>query len=339
MNRAELVKTLELVKPALAVDRTVPIFQCFNFTEGAVSAHNGTIAIIGPSEFEWSCGIHGATLLGLLSNSQVEDMEINLEQDTATIKLGKTISKLPFQSEEDFIFEVPEDDWHFKVPFTESFANALSMCLETVSSDETQVALQGVTLNGDKLFSCNGDTITRVQLKAGIKSRVLMPTPFCSAVLKLWSVLSMTKGSIQFNDKWIFASMGEWAVYSTILEVKEPIDFDDLIKRTVKAKIAVQDVPDALVEALSRARVLSDPESQKTTASVVKGKLSLHTETHMGEIKDSMLLKGHPDVEASINAGHLQRALGYCGKIAIHDNCIMLENDDIGALLLVSNMG
>ncbi len=339
MNRTELVRTLELIKPALASTNMVPIFQCFNFQEGSVSAYNDTIAIIGPSEFEWACGINGNTLLGLISNSKAEELEISLERDTATLKLGKTVSKMPFFTHEEFIFDVPDSKWDFTISFTEGFANALSMCLETVSSDETQPKLHGVTIDGNRMYSCNGDTITRVQLKGGTKGgRILMPTSFCSAVLKLWNSLSMTKGTIQFNDEWVFANLGEWAIYGRVLEITDPIDFDGLIKNTLKTKTATQAVPAEFSEALSRARVLSDPESQKTSASIEKGKLTLHTETHMGEIKDVLPLKGHPDVEASINASHLQRALQYCDQIAFHENCVVLEQGD-DVLQLVSNMG
>lgn len=338
MNRAELVKTLELIKPALATTNMVPIFQCFNFMEGSVSAYNDIIAIIGPSEFDWACGINGTTLLGLLSNSKVDDLEISLERDTATLKLGKTVSKFPFFTHEEMIFTAPDDKWDLKISLTESFANALTMCLETVSTDETQPKLHGITIKNDRMFSCNGDTITRVQLKTGSKKQIQMPTPFCSAVLKLWSSLSMTKGSIQFSDEWVFANLGEWAVYGRILEITDPIDFDKLIKSTLKSDVPVQPVPTNLSEALSRARVLSDPESQKTMATIEKGKITLLTETHMGEIKDILILKGHPDVVASVNAAHLQKALQYCDQIAFHENCVVLEQGD-DVLQLVSNMG
>src|SRR5882762_6009979 len=86
MNRAELVKTLELVKPALAVTNMIPIFQCFTFTGGFVSACNDTVAIFGPADTKESFGIHGNTLLGLLSNSQAETLSLSLERDTAILK-------------------------------------------------------------------------------------------------------------------------------------------------------------------------------------------------------------------------------------------------------------
>jgi DNA polymerase III sliding clamp (beta) subunit (PCNA family) len=338
MNRAELVKTLELVKPALATTNMVPIFQSFIFNNGTVAAYDDNIAIVGPTEFEEICGLNGNVLVGLLSNSGAEEIDIQLDDGVAHIKLGKTVSKLPFAPYEDSIFREPDDKWAFKIPFTESLFDALTLCLETVSVDATQAALMGITVQGDKMYSCNSDALTRIQLKHGTgKNRVLMSTPFCSAVIKLWSTLKITKGSLNFSDDWVYANFEDWSVYGRILEVSDPIDFEALIKKTIKAKTPVQAVPEAFAGALSRARVLSDPESCKTVIEVSKGKLKLHTETHMGEIRDEMLLKGHPDVDANVNASHLQKAIEHCDQIAFHDNCTVLEKAP-DVLQVVSNM-
>jgi DNA polymerase III sliding clamp (beta) subunit (PCNA family) len=338
MNRAELVKTLELVKPALASKNLVPIFQSFTFTTGSVSAYDDTIAIVGPCEIEEACGIHGNTLLGILSNISAEEVTLELKADTAILSAGKSVTKLPFDSEDNFIFKEPTGKWDFKVPFTQSLFEAMELCLETVSVDETQAALHGVTIDGNKLYSCNGDTITRVQIKEGSKGRVLMPTQFCTSVVKLWSSLEMTKGTLHFNDEWVWANFEDWAVYGRVLVVDNPIDFEALIKRTIKDKVPTQAVPDGFSEALSRARILADPESKMTSATVSKGRLKLTTETHMGEIKDDLAFKGHPDVEANVNASHLYRALQHCDKFAIHENCTVFEKGT-EVLQLVSNMG
>lgn len=340
MDRSELVKTLELVKPALgASNNPVPIFQCFMLNEQTVSASNDTIAIIGPLDFDWACGIHGTTLLGLLSNSHAEDVELSLQRETATIKLGKTVSKLPFFTYEEFLFTPPDEKWMAKLQFSESVFEAISIGLETVSSDETQPALQGITIQGDKLYSCNGDSLTRIELKGTIgKHRVLLPTTFCNAILKLWGTLKITKGVLQFSEKWAFADFGDWSVYGQLLAIESPIDFEELISRNIKTKVATEEVPDDLSEALSRARVLSDPESQKTVVTVSKGKIDLVTETHMGEIRDTVVFgKSHPEVVANVNASHLQRAIAHCDKIAFHKNCVMLEKAP-DVFMLVSNM-
>lgn len=339
MNRAELVKVLELVKPALATTNMVPIFQCYCFGPDGVSAYNDTIAIIGPTDFGigGSVGLHGQTFLGLLSSSSSEEVSFSQKGQEITVTLGKSVSKLPFQSGDSFIFETPTDKWKSKIPFTESLAEAIKICLETVSTDATQAALAGITLESDKMYSCNSDALTRIQLKNGITGRRLMSTSFCEAVLKLWGTLEVTKGWLHFSDDWIYAKFDDWSVYGRVMEIGTPIDFEDLLKKHVKNKVQTQAIPNGFAEALSRARVLADPESQKTVATVSKGKLQLLTVTHMGEIKDDLVLKGHLDVVANVNASHLHKAIQYCDQIAFFDNCTILEKTpDI--LQLVSNM-
>lgn len=337
MNRELLVSTLELVKPALSSKQLVPIFECFTFANGSVSAYNDTIAIVAPCEVEEACGLHGSTLLGILSNTSAE--EVTLEVGTeAVLTAGKSVTKMPFEAEADFLFKEPTGKWRVKIPFTQSLYEAMELCLETVSNDETQPALHGITFIGSSIFSCNGDTISRVRVSGSVSEHILAPTAFCEAVVKLWSSLKMTKGTLQFNGEWLFANLGDWAVYGRVLEIENPIDFDALIKRTVQDKVEVKPIPDGFAEALSRARVLADPESQKTEIEITKGKMRLLTKTHMGEVRDSLPMKGHPDIVANVNAAYIHKAISRCDTMAIHDNCVVLEKGD-DVLLLVSNMG
>src|SRR4051812_41232123 len=180
MNRAELVKTLELVKPALATNNVVPIYQCFNFSNHTVSAFDDQVAIVGPADTGEAFGLHGSTLLGLLSHSKAETIDLSFDDNTAIIKLGKTVSKLPYQDDSNFIFTAPTGKYRSKIPFTETLAEGISMCLEMVSDDTTQLALLGVTVELDKMYACNGDGLTRIQLKHGIAGRTLLPTAFCT---------------------------------------------------------------------------------------------------------------------------------------------------------------
>lgn len=337
MNRQYIVNTLELVKLALSNSPQIPIFQCFTFTGGSVSAYNDNIAIVGPAEFEGEAGIHGLTLLGLLSNSAAEEVSFELDGNTAHLLIGKTVSKLPFMPLDNFIFTVPKVKWATKMPFTASVAKAIELCLETVTADETQPALHGVTVEKDKFYSCDSDALTRIAVDNPIKGRYLMSTKFCAAVLKLWSSLQMTKGELHFSDEWIMADFGDWSVYGRVLEIKTPIDFEALINAHVQTQPALSQPPAGLSDALSRARVLSDPESAKTVATISKGSLSLRTETHMGEVKDVLQYKTHPDVVANINAAHIQRALRHGESIEIRDNCVVMENSE-GVFQLISNM-
>src|ERR1700675_1985783 len=104
MNRKYLVDTLELIKPALSKDNTVPVFQCFTFQDGLITAYDDTVAIIGPTNCEDEFGVHGNTLLGLLSSSSVEEVDLSLDKNDLVIKMGKSTSRLPYIPGSDFIF-------------------------------------------------------------------------------------------------------------------------------------------------------------------------------------------------------------------------------------------
>lgn len=341
MNRKQLCDALELIRPALAASNVIPVFQCFTFKDGEVTAYDDQIAIVGPTDCESSFGVHGVSFLGLLSASSAEVVELVLENQEVKIKLGKSVSKLPYIAVEDFLFDQKQAETSTgDLDITVSHIEAMRLCLETVSSDETQIALHGVTLQGDTMYSCNGDTITRVRLKKGIgKNRILMPTKFCSSVIKLWDSLQATKAKLSFSEQWVqFKVAEEWAVFGQVLEIKDPIDFEALIKRTVKGKVAYAPVPEGLTEALARARVLADVESKMTAVTVSSGKMTLLTETPQGEIKDTLVFPQHADIEANINASHVQKALKLCDMMTIQESCTVFEKAP-NVLLVVSNMG
>lgn len=336
MKRKELVQTLELIKPALSKLDVIPMFQNFCFANKTVFASDETLAIVGPTECEDEFAVHGNTLFGLLNASSAEEVSLKLDGGTATFKCGKSTSKLPYSSAEDFIFSEPTGKWD-TVKVTVSLIEGLKLCLETVSSDMTQRAFLGVTIDKDMLYSSNSDALTRVKLKQAAKGRYLMPTAFCQAVIKIWDSLGMAVGTLNFSDKWCYADFDDWRIYGQTLEVDTPPDFDGVIKKSTKGKVVTQELPNGFDEALSRARVLADPESQKTTLTIEGGRLSLLTETHMGEVHDTLAMKGHPDVQASINASYIHAAIKVCDQVSFNERCAVLQKGT-DVLMLVSHM-
>lgn len=326
MNREELVKTLELVKPALAKDNIIPIYQCFCFDNGQVYAYNDAVGIIGPADTEGEpFAVHGNTLLGLLGNSSAENIELSFKKDTMELKLGKTVAALPFFAKENFLFDPATKSDCEEFPITVTFVEAMKVCLETVSYDETQRPLMGLWVAGNQLYSCNGDMLTRINLKAKPKISRMLPTGFCLAIIKLWDNLNLTKGTLKCSDEWLVADFDEWQVWGRAVEISEMPEFETWIKKAGKNKTETKTCPPALNAALSRARVLADAESQKTTITIASGKMHVTTVTHMGDVDDLLVFKEHPDVSCAISAAHLQQALAHCDQITFHENCVVLE--------------
>ena len=66
--------------------------------------------------------------------------------------------------------------------------------------------------------------------------------------------------------------------------------------------------------------------------------MSLFTETPSGVVEDTVKIKGHPDVEATIHASLVCKSLNICNEISIRENCVSYRNGET-TLQVVSNIG
>jgi len=311
------------------------------FRGRSVAAFNDQIGLIAPCKTSEAFAIHGPTLLGLLSNSQGEDVEFTLEEHDCIIKTGRSTFKLPWFPETDFLIEEPEDKWHSKMALTDEALKGISYCLPTASREDTQRALNGVCFNGvtHTLYSCDGDVLTRYTLNKNMKaaSVSLLPIAYCESLLKVAEAVGEnTAFELDVNHDWAKAEIGTYVVYGRLTENKTPFDFANLVTKTLQSKPHYVAVPEGLNEALTRARVIADPETAKTALAIEKGRLRLLTQTHHGIVRDSVPMPDHPDVEASVSSALVQRAIGLCNEMAIMDNATAYQN---GILFqLVSNM-
>ena len=349
MDRSELVATLGLVKPALASNNLIPVFQCFAFDGKTVSAYNDQIGLVAPCKVgKEPFAINGDILYGLLTNIQADDVAFEVEDDGVVMTADRHVSKLSYLPQDDFLFEEPKDKWLNTIELNADLIDGLLICQETASTDQAMPALVGIRLmhygNGLALYSTDGDAITRYKLdnkaSSAVALDVMLPTAFCEAVAKLWGALESPAGTLSISDKWAKAALKSGHVaYGTLLDKAEELDLEDMIKQHVKGTTGFVALPLGLKEALSRARVLSDTESQKTVLSVTKGKLRMLTETHMGTVDDEVTFRGHADIKkAYVNAAHIQRALAITDQMLVmNDSTAFIKGNKI--LTVVSNMG
>jgi len=344
MKRVELVKTLELLKPALADNNMVPVYQCFMFSGETVTATNDQIAIIAKCKTEQPFAVKGDILFGLLSNSRAEDVTFTLETHDCVIKAAKSTWRLPYLYKDAFLFEDPKFSTGTRLPIDAEFLEGLQACLLTSSKDNTQPALMGVTLHGGAtLFSCDGDAVTRSvqRVQGNNEPDRLMPNGFCEAVVKVAIDSGAKSGSLLLGGEWVSAVFSSgYLVYGRIVKVDKPIDHNKLISDTLTVKNArpkYQPIPKGLDNALSRARVVADPETGKTVLTVEGNRLKLTTETSVGVVRDSVPIGNHEPVTANVSAALVQRAISLCDKIAILENCCAF-NSNSGLFTLLSNM-
>lgn len=346
MNRADLVQKLELTGRALASHNLVPMFQCFCFDGETVSAYDDSLGIVVPCKTPQPFALNGSTLLGLLKNSHSEEVEFSLEDKSeVSIKSDKSRFKMPYFGSDDFLFKHPDAEWVTRLSINEDLLRGVDACLLTSSRDMAQPKLLGVNLTayqkGMALYSCDGDAITRYVIggKATKGANFLLPNAFCEALLQITKETKTAKGALCINAEWAYAALdNNYEIYGRLIEVDAPVDYEELITKTINGEVKFLPVPKGLDHALSRARVIADPESAKTTLNVNEGKLRLTTETHMGLVKDVLTFDCAYEIVTNVSATMVQRAIGLCDEMAILDRCTVYKHAT-NLLMVVSNMG
>jgi DNA polymerase III sliding clamp (beta) subunit (PCNA family) len=355
MQRTELIEVLEMLRPAIADKGLVPIFTTYCFTGSELYAYNDDLGILTQWESNQPFAVDGNTLLGLLKNSRAKEVEFvfndeNTDAGSVLVKAGRSRFRLPFFTEEEFLFDSPANGaaWDIQIDVDAAFMEGLQFCMVTTSTDNTMPALMGVTLRkegkGLGLFSCDGDCISRYGFKGKpTDEQYTLPNDFCSAMVKIVAgELGGTKLMLNKEWAWVSFKQGEdrtIEIFGRILSASDKIDHAELIKKTVKAEPDYLGVPDGLDNALSRARVVADSESLPTVISFdAEGKLRLSTESKsLGIVKDMLPTDGHPEVKAAVSAALMQRALTVSDRLAVLENCTVYRKGD-NLFQIISNM-
>lgn len=334
MNRVELVTKLEIVSRALSDNDLVPIFKCFCFDGKNVSAYNDAIGIVAECQTDEAFAVNGQTLLGLLKNSQGEEVTLHLEDEDTVVKAGKSTFRLPYQIKDEFLFVEPDlEEFNVKLlPVLSDMLKGMEACLLTSSRDTTQTALMGLCLSGGSIFySCDGDALSRytTPFKANPKiPSFILPNSFCEAVIKTASDSQSEVTSIILNKDWAKATLASgYVIYGRLIETDTPLDHEAEIKNTLKLEPTFVKVPAGLNEALSRARVVADHESAKTVFTIKGGWLRLLTDTHTGVVRDTIAMK-HSEIEVNVSAALIQRAISLCDEMAVLENCCAFRSGE-----------
>lgn len=342
MNRKELLTVLNTCSAALARTDLIPIYKCFRFDGANVLAYNYSIGIEGVCPTDEKFAVDGKTLIGLLGESRSEDISIELHDDNSlTMKADRSTFKLPFHTPEEFSFEdLINEKWDLELTINADFLKGLDLCSVTASRDQAQGALLGIYVTADAvLYSSDGDALTRYELGSEVhgEGTFMIPNDFCDALLSLSKGLEALGGTLYVNKNWAYAKLTDgYSLYGRMIELPDTLDFEDQIKKTMKDGTGFVAIPEGFSESLSRAKVVADQETAKTTITIEKGRMRLVTDTSFGIVRDSLSCIGHENMVANVSASHIQRSLSYCRRFVAQQNYCALESENI--LILIGNM-
>lgn len=249
ISRSDLLIALEAVKGAVADKEILPILTHVLFEGKSLLAYDSQqgIKVDLPCEIEKPFNIKHSTFLNLVKGLSAEDVEIEVDKKIR-VKCGT--HKSTFTQIEE-AYPKPDvkpkvEDWQ-DVPA--GLKEAFERCIIAVHTDESNVALSSVYVEGKYVFGCSGKRIVRCTIEGMNLKPMLLSQKAVKEVIKLGSPkrIAMTGASALF----------EYQNMMLLARLKDSKYPTSVFEHHTKGRTAVHPVPDGFKEALNRLKLFS----------------------------------------------------------------------------------
>lgn len=348
IGRTELLGLVKALSPAVASSRNqLPELAHIWFDGQFASAYDDLLGIKIKFKTEFTGGVLGEKLLGILERSRARDVDIELDGDDLLMKIGAARIKLTRRPISDWFWkpEVPEQDGY---GVTKDFQRAIDTVLLSVgASNVLNPEQRGITViqNGKTADLYSTDAVSLSWAKVDTtnqkvfshSNRLILPTQFCQQLKGLKS-----KAELRFDENAVYcltsavlvegkkekdeerpATTAEALIFSKLVEDEDPVSFEDVVKQNIADANERVETPAQLKLRAERALVLLG--SEPAELSVDDNHLYLYAQTPYGEVDDVLKIDGHPNVETMIDVSLLVRALDRCDRMAVTKQSLVLS--------------
>jgi hypothetical protein len=334
IDRTLLLGLLKAVSPALAGSKNqVQELSNVWFSGDSVSAFNDLLGIRISLRTEFSGGIMGSKIIGVLDNSRARQVDITGTGEEALLKIGAARIKLTRRPIEDWFWEpeVPEAQGY---RVGREFREVISLLLMSVgSANVVNPEQRGITViqNGlaADLYSTDAVTMSWVKFATEQKivdtaDRIILPTPFCECLvaLKHDAELRFDENAVYCLTKLVIGEeQFDMMIFSKLVDDENPVPFERVVKDCLGDDQKFE-VPSRLKMCTDRAMVLL--ENEPAELEIKDGYLLLYAQTPHGEVDDAIKIGDCGEVSIKIDVALLRRALEGREQMSVSKHCIVL---------------
>lgn len=308
-NREELLAKLNIASLAVHSQDFIPILAHFCFDGKYVTAYDDVIAIRIPCGSNFACALEADTILKLLNKVPSEEITLAFTPEKIMFFRAKsggtgTRVRLPFIDEENFIFKFPNlkaaSGAKLSDAVAEQFFTGIQCCLTSIGDSSHHPAAMGITLDYDNeegllyLYSTNDKSISRYEVKKWPLMeirKIILPTSFCKAILKASEEYGCEEVKIYVGKGYAIVTFaGSCRMYCKLVNNKDPLDFEDIIRKHLPRSYAEESkpIPDELIDVFDRSLIILSPNLNKFVKVVVSmKKLTITAESKLGRMKDT----------------------------------------------------
>lgn len=340
MDRIELVKVLDMVKPALAEKDYVPIFQHFIFDKKTVLAFNDRLCICIDLVTDLDAAVPGDLLLSFLKTGSAEQVDVVVKGGAAKFECGSFTFDLPVLDKTESIYSYPNKTKKIKVG--SDFFAAVKRCLLSVDESNTDPKFSSVCYypKDGLLYSTDGQTISEhyvAPVEYRGKGPIYLPYDFCVALLAIHNDENNDDPCLEYTNDCIIAPLTIGYVFAKQPVVEDPLDFEAVLDPIFDGLgMADKDVLSHMIEipagmesALKRAQLLV-PSIEPSTHVVIKDGIGeIKTESGLGVVDDQLDIPDHNDRDVTLSATLVARGLAVCSHALITEDCTILSDGDV----------
>lgn len=334
INKTELLRALELVKPGLSNKETIEQSTFFAFIKGRVVTFNDEISLSHAiPNLEIEGAIKAEELYKLLNKIKAEELELSIEGSELLITSGRTKAGLTLQEE----VKLPLDEiaaitkWK-KIP--DGFIKHLKFCLPSCSRDMSRPVITGVHINQKGVIEASdGFRITRC-----ITSEDAFPTPSfilpSSATIEVLK-LNPVKISYAANSGWAHFQSSEGTILSCrIFEETYPD-----IEQFMDVEGTHITLPKSTQQVLDRAEVFSKRDNfidESVILTLENNRLKIRSESEVGWFEEEINIKYLEDkISINITPYLLRGILSETNDCLVAENCLKFAGVDWEYLTLL----
>lgn len=287
INKAELLKALEIVKPGLSNKEMIEQATSFAFMKGRVITFNDEISLShAVTGLEIEGAIKAEELYQLLGKMKGEDLDLELNGEELVITSGKSKAGLTLQMEIKLPLEEIGSISKWKA-LPENFIKHLSFCVPSCSKDMSRPVITGVHIDQQGIMEAtDGFRITKCEFEKElpVKTFILPASPAMDVVKLKPTKIAEGKGG------WIHFQTDEGTILSSRI-------FEDEFPNTEQF-MTIEGFPLAFPkttsEVLDRAAVFSKRDhllDEMVTITLDKNRMKISSKSDVGWFEEDINLK------------------------------------------------
>jgi DNA polymerase III sliding clamp (beta) subunit (PCNA family) len=324
IEKAKLMKALEIVKPGLASKEMIEQSTSFAFMGGRVVTYNDEISISHPVEdMDMTGAVQAEELYQLLGKLKSKEVNLIIKDNEIRLKSGKARAGITLQEEIRLPLEELGDfgDW---VEVPGMLMEAMHFCMFSASTDMSRPVLTCVHVSDTGFVeSCNNFRLTRYELGE--------PSPVGDFLIPVGSVKALVKYHITHmasGQGWIHFKSKDDTIFSCRVFEDEYPDVSGLLGVTGHTFT----FPETLREVLGKAAIFSKREQfldETVDVSILPGEMKVRSEDIVGWFEEKVPMEWDRDeVKFAINPTFLMDVLQKKAPCVLSKDRLMFQGKD-----------